>query len=152
MLNLCHSCSVMMRTKFLMYYSTIDNCFQFCMIYFLRIRTGVTCGYMRIPRAAAPWVHCPRTTWCRGVASPRALLSLASAPLWRGVHRQSSSRPATAPRQECRSRSIWIWDVRDSCVAPREPSSAIDPNIRSALWRAISNRSKIHILFWRAYA
>ena len=36
--------------------------------------------------------------------------------------------------------------------APSEPSSAIDPNIRSACWRAISNRSKIHILFWRAYA
>ena len=31
----------------------------------------------RPPRAAAPWAHCPRRTWWRGVASPRALLSLA---------------------------------------------------------------------------
>ena len=33
-----------------------------------------------------------------------------------------------------------------------EPPSAIDPNIRSALGRAICDRSKIHILFVRAYA
>ena len=35
---------------------------------------------------------------------------------------------------------------------PSQRSSAIDPVIRSALWRAVSNRSKIHILFLRAYA
>ena len=35
---------------------------------------------------------------------------------------------------------------------PSEPSCAIDPNIRSALWRAICDQSKIHILFLRAYA
>ena len=33
-----------------------------------------------------------------------------------------------------------------------EPSSAIDPNIRSARMRAICDRFKIHILFLRAYA
>ena len=58
------------------------------------------------------------------------------------------------PNNPNNSMRAWVGHLFKSGKGynPSEPSSAIDPNIRSALWRAISNRFKIHILFWRAYA